>query len=268
MNCHRFEMIVNDLARNQPLDAATCDRALAHAKICPQCAARLAGERAVTAGLQTVAESAGDQQAPPLIEAALRRAFRERASVVNASAIRFAPARAGDWTHWAAGTAATILVALSVLWPLGRQEQLSDALQEARSRLPKLRAQTQQPRQLSPERAANPTARLGENVLAQQGARPAAVRRSANLRPHTASPGGDMPELGRRAPGISTPFLPFLYADDLLPLETGQVVRIEMPRTALESFGLPMSEDRSAGRIQVDVLLGEDGLARGIRLLH
>ncbi len=243
MNCHRFEMIVNDLARNQPLDAATCDRALAHAKICPQCAARFAGERAVTAGLQAVAESDGDQQAPPLIEAALRRAFRERASVVNASAIRSAPARAGDWTHWAAGTAATILVALSVLWPLGRQEQLSDALQEARSR-------------------------LGENVSAQQGARPAAVRRSANLRPHTASPGEDMPELDRRAPGISTPFLPFLYADDLMPLETGQVVRIEMPRTALESFGLPMSEDRSAGRIQVDVLLGEDGLARGIRLLH
>jgi hypothetical protein len=53
-----------------------------------------------------------------------------------------------------------------------------------------------------------------------------------------------------------------------MPLEEGLVVRVELPRSALVSFGLPMNMERADERIKADVLLGNDGLARAIRFVH
>jgi hypothetical protein len=52
------------------------------------------------------------------------------------------------------------------------------------------------------------------------------------------------------------------------PLDRGYLVRVELPRTALRKFGLPMNEDRAAERVMADVLMGEDGLARAIRFVQ
>jgi hypothetical protein len=51
-------------------------------------------------------------------------------------------------------------------------------------------------------------------------------------------------------------------------MEAGQVWRVEMPRGALQSVGMPVAEESRAGRVQVDILLGEDGIARAIRLVQ
>ena len=50
MNCQSFESAINDLARNQMMDAAARDSAVAHSAACARCASRLADERALTAG--------------------------------------------------------------------------------------------------------------------------------------------------------------------------------------------------------------------------
>ena len=60
-------------------------------------------------------------------------------------------------------------------------------------------------------------------------------------------------------------FFPLLYGDDLSGLEAGRVVRVRLSGTALASFGVPVSEERRAERVEAEVLLGEDGLARAIR---
>jgi hypothetical protein len=60
-------------------------------------------------------------------------------------------------------------------------------------------------------------------------------------------------------------FFPLLYGDDLSGLEAGRVVRVRLPGTALASFGVPVSEERRTERVEAEVLLGEDGLARAIR---
>jgi len=48
----------------------------------------------------------------------------------------------------------------------------------------------------------------------------------------------------------------------------GQLVRVELPRSALERFGLPMNVERANERVKADVLLGEDGMARAIRFVR
>jgi hypothetical protein len=55
---------------------------------------------------------------------------------------------------------------------------------------------------------------------------------------------------------------------DLTPIDSGSLVRVELPRSALESFGLPMNMERAGERIKADVLVGSDGLARAIRFVR
>jgi hypothetical protein len=45
-------------------------------------------------------------------------------------------------------------------------------------------------------------------------------------------------------------------------------VRVELPRSALSSFGIPVNADHAGGRVKADVLLGEDGTARAIRFVR
>lgn len=68
---------------------------------------------------------------------------------------------------------------------------------------------------------------------------------------------------------VATGFLPLTYSR--VPVMDGQIVRLEVPRAALASFGLASIEqlDRgSAGTVLADVLVGQDGLARAVRFVR
>jgi hypothetical protein len=52
------------------------------------------------------------------------------------------------------------------------------------------------------------------------------------------------------------------------PLESGQLVRVQLPRAALASLGLPLNAERGDEPVKADVLLGGDGLARAIRFVR
>lgn len=52
------------------------------------------------------------------------------------------------------------------------------------------------------------------------------------------------------------------------PLESGQLVRVQVPRAALASLGLPLNAERGNEPVKADVLLGADGLARAIRFVR
>lgn len=47
----------------------------------------------------------------------------------------------------------------------------------------------------------------------------------------------------------------------------GNAVRVRMPRAMLSMFGVPLIEPDAAGTVSVEVLLGNDGLARTIRIV-
>lgn len=82
----------------------------------------------------------------------------------------------------------------------------------------------------------------------------------------------------RRAPPVQagseprqesvTGFLPVPGADLEGPFYAGSVVRVELPRTVMASYGIPMNRERMRETVQADVVLGEDGLARAIRFVQ
>jgi hypothetical protein len=48
--------------------------------------------------------------------------------------------------------------------------------------------------------------------------------------------------------------------------EDATVVRVQMQRAALEAFGLTVNEEHAGDWIQVDLLVGDDGLPQAVRL--
>jgi hypothetical protein len=67
---------------------------------------------------------------------------------------------------------------------------------------------------------------------------------------------------------ITTAFIPLVQDAGFAQSEGAHLVRVELPRSALASFGIPVNADRAGGRVKADVLLGEDGTARAIRFVR
>jgi hypothetical protein len=64
-------------------------------------------------------------------------------------------------------------------------------------------------------------------------------------------------------------FTPLLYGDPWADVDAVQVVRVEMPRSALAALGYvdaPPPSDAAA--VRADLLVGNDGIARGIRFVR
>jgi hypothetical protein len=78
------------------------------------------------------------------------------------------------------------------------------------------------------------------------------------------------PKPARRTPRavrreIVTDFFPLV--DYAPPFERGELVRVSLPASAMRTVGLPVREDRLGDRVQADVLVGQEGLARAIRFV-
>ena len=67
---------------------------------------------------------------------------------------------------------------------------------------------------------------------------------------------------------FETEFIPFLAAGPQFPSEQRQFVRVKLPRSALQVFGLPMNMERAREPVQADVMLGEDGRALAVRFVR
>jgi hypothetical protein len=65
----------------------------------------------------------------------------------------------------------------------------------------------------------------------------------------------------------ATSFVPLPYADDPSAVDDGAVVRVEIPRAALASFGLPVAAMESDGTVRADLIVSADGTPQAIRLV-
>ena len=263
MNCQEFEASINDLARDQIMDAASRARALAHSEGCAECAARLSDERMLSAGLRYLAASAGDEQAPARIEAALLAAFRERNATVptrTAPAPAVTPINRRPLSRWAIAAAAAILILIALV-ALRANQSRPEPPQQAIETTPAPEAAPVAPEQKSPEKKDSVTT----------------VKPRRNVENHTAAvkPRRAAPQAGtvnaKDAAGdyeITTDFIPLTHRGNLAELEGGQVLRVELPRSSLASFGLPVNLERAGERIKADVVVGNDGMARAIRFVR
>jgi hypothetical protein len=67
---------------------------------------------------------------------------------------------------------------------------------------------------------------------------------------------------------VTTDFFPLTYSS--VPAPGGQLVRMQVPRTALATFGVAsfgVPGDRSA-TVMAEVVVGNDGLARAVRFVR
>ena len=71
--------------------------------------------------------------------------------------------------------------------------------------------------------------------------------------------------LRREPEEVVTPFFPLMVSAP--PFESGLLVRMTVPASAMRNVGLDVSEEHLSDAVLADVLVGQDDLARAIRFV-
>jgi hypothetical protein len=251
MNCQKFENVVSELARGQMMAAQQRGEALAHSDACEECAARLYDEEMLTRGLQSLAAEMEPLLAPGNVESNLLEAFRARQVVVPISS------RRSSSRYWLAAVAAILLIVMSVIAVRWRSSGVVAPQQIAEEKtLPDKAKALDEPSNETPKEVEYRVDNVPHRRLNRKPNRPARL------------PGSENAQLANHVNEIATDFIPLRYLNPASLQDGGQIVRVELPRSALANFGLPVNMDRYNEKVKADVLLGVDGLAHAIRFVQ
>jgi len=228
MTCREFDEVVHGFVRMELLDVNVREAALEHAAHCELCSERLADAAALAEASEMMGRSAHEEQTPPRVEASLLAAFRNHH-------------RRASWRRtleWASvGAAAAVL--LVFLWTVsGRWKGQS-------SPAPKkdVSSETGMPLEVK----APATSMQDEAVPAADGAV------------------ADAPVSETYA---ASDFVPVPFTSGIASDDPGMVVRVQLTRASLEQLGYPVAETPDEDLILADVLVGEDGWPRGVKLIQ
>jgi len=254
MNCQKFESVVSDVARGQMMAAELRGEALAHIDACEDCAMRLRDEQMLTRGLQSLAAEMESFEAPAMIEANVLMAFRARKAVVPAQISQRLP----HSVYWLAAVAAMLLIAISVFVFRWTNRPVADPQQAIKQEEPQRKPQDvdNAAPQLAQDSAVPDDDVLPMHPKSRRN-RLASFRRPANA-----------PVANHVTNEIATDFIPLSYMSAASLQDGGQIVRVQLPRSALANFGLPVNMDRYNEKVKADVLFGVDGTARAIRFVQ
>lgn len=184
--------------------------------------------------LNRLRANAAGKGAPASLEAALTDAFRAQ------HARKITPFRKWFWVP--AAVAASLVV--GVAWRLSAPTAIPDPPRMVASVGTPMPVLRNEPKSEPVRQTVRPKAR-------------AASKTRKSVRPPEKF---DVAETPRRQPEV---FVEIPYAPPFSAYDGGQVVRVNMPGSSVRRLGLPVSVDR----VQADVLLGNDGIARAIRLV-
>jgi hypothetical protein len=257
MSCREFEADVVDLARGAGMDAASAARLTVHLERCPECAARVSRERQLTMALKATADVPPSARAAA-IEAQLLAAFAERqvaasAPVASARSPFASPAARG----WLA--AAAVLVLGVAVWQGAspwRTQPAATGVSAADVVRPEIPAQT----------VAGSSAGADAPVVAARLARPARVQTETAVAVRQPAPGAAARSAQPQENGVMR-FVTLPTAIGLPAIESGRIVRVEVPTAMLPAYGLDVAPDSAAGMVEADVLVGQDGQPRAIRFV-
>jgi hypothetical protein len=292
MNCRDFNNVVNELADGRPMEAATREAGFGHAADCPDCAAQLTGARGVGAALR-VAARAESEEAPARVRQALLSAFAARqagaqpaapvevSTVVEPSPVVELSSRRA-WRRWAgmatAAAAAVFLLALTLPYltrfsaggPRSQPSQMTAALPTPAPPAQSGIAVAPTPETVGENKAAPVSTPAARNASTKQNAStrsvPALARKAPRL-PGAAATGKSETAARGDKGNAGNDYLPLTYLAGANAMESGTVVRVEMSRSALISLGVPVSAERADELFKADVVIGDDGVARAIRLV-
>jgi hypothetical protein len=80
-------------------------------------------------------------------------------------------------------------------------------------------------------------------------------------------PPAPLPAVSEDVRDSEQPFVPIPYVVPLGAYERAEVVRMEVPVAALIAAGFPMQTADPGARAEADVVVGQDGRARAVRLI-
>jgi len=256
MNCEKFESMVSDLARGRLMAVKQLGDARAHGESCDACAARLRDERMLTRGLQSLAADMETLEAPHAVETTLLEAFRARAVVVPVA--KGQSSSRPSSRYWLAAVAAMLLIAISLVVFRWSNRPADEPRQAVKQEQPQPKPEV---RDKSNEQLVQAVEKTAGDALPQRP-KPKRVRPVSLRRPDSASVANHVTK------EIATDFIPLSYMSAASLQDGGQIVRVQLPRSALANFGLPVNMDRYNEKVKADVLYGVDGMARAIRFVQ
>ena len=236
MTCHELRLYFEDPLR---MDAEfPCEAEhLAH---CSECARFVRARHELGAGLRLARESAPEPSAA--LETAVLANYRRRIT----GGPPFVRSRTRRFTvvSWAAAAAAVLaLTAVLLLHPTRRLETSN------------LKIEVAQPPMSQPG-----TSEKGANRVS---------RKNAASSPKTRLPSARQPRWAPQVPTTKSPasedFRSLMYCDALSCGGAMQLIRVQLPASAAAFEPAAASPD---GAIYADVLIGSDGIARGIRVVQ
>jgi len=259
MNCLEFDKIVTELADYQPMLSTTRDAGVSHAAWCADCARKLAEVRAVSAGL-LLAAGAEIEMAPSSVKTNLMATFAQtaRTAVAN-NVVEITEARKPRWSlrvGLVAAAAAVLLFAVILqLWnPIfhptassGSTVALTDKQVVAPPQKP-VEQSTAVPDSL-PRAPATPITR-------RQPSKHKVERIPDRITNETV------------ATKAADEYLPLTYLAKTTAMDTGTIIRVRLSRSALVTLGLPVNLENSSDSVSAEVVMGDDGVARAIRLVQ
>jgi hypothetical protein len=272
MNCADFETIVNELAESRPMDATARVNGLAHATICAECAARLHEAKSVGAGLH-MAIAAETEAAPARVRESLLAAFAEHHNAAVAPAAPVSINKGASWrtVRWwgAAAVAAAAVLLLALLLPsLVRLRSPAPPIEIAGGQTPPPKPAATRPVDNSTIKTpTNPTT-VGPERKSATANNNLALPRRKSTPARTPRPSSNQIESETVAKNSSAQYFPLTYLASATAMDSGTVVRIQVSRAKLISLGLPMNGERADELVKADLVLGDDGVARAIRLVE
>lgn len=254
MNCEALAEIILDTARGAAVPEEARVGVRRHMDTCSSCAAEYARQRDLTTGLQALAAAAQEWKAPAAIERQLLAAFaaqhgQELAVAASASAKRW---------RYALATAAILALAVWGIREAVKPEPDSP-------RISVLPGEASAPVAAEGTAAATPEPATAQTATARFATERTATLRSAHPRPTFAKASVGKPATPRTANPVEFVRLP--SAVGLPELESGTVLRMELPLTALPEYGLDIAPDAVRTSVEADILVGQDGQPRAIRLI-
>ena len=251
MNCQKVEELVGELARGQMMETYMRSTALGHVEQCAKCGQRLRDEQALTRGLRLLSQHMASMSPSVEVETRLRAAMRE-SNVPPPAMTAVAPRRA----YWLAVAAAIVLIVGTVIalnWQTASRGHKEVAKQPS----------------VGPEERKSDQADTREAMAATHDApkvvKPTKPRLRSAVSRQTRRPDEVVSNHARE---IATDFIPLGNINSAALQDGGYIVRVELPRSALVKFGLPVNMDRLNENVKADVWLGVDGLAHAIRFVQ
>jgi hypothetical protein len=210
-------------------------------------------------------------EAPARIEDELLAAFRNHKTTQPARSTNYA------WRYWATAAAAVLLIVIGVaaLSMRTRVQQISGENSPNPLSQPGIAANT--------NRSVDPVVGVVQPKPGQQTVQ-ATTSTNGNLKRHAKSSLAQSDKRNERqlptanrdstvaanhsGNEVTTDFMPVGYTSPMNLQDGGQVMRVELPRSTLAGFGLPVNMERVNERVKADVLVGPDGQARAIRFVQ